>query len=102
MPRKKTPKPKTEEQEGTGAATTQPARNPFAKLFAKTNRGLLLDIVVFVANIFLMRLLTSQFIELFSEMDTEDQFAKLSLGLVFSAMWILPAACAPDSPPSAT
>jgi hypothetical protein len=92
MPRKKTPKQETEEQQATGAARVRPARNPFAKLFAKTNRGLLLDIVVFVANIFLMRLLTGQFIELFGQIDAEDPFAKLSLGLIFSAMWILPAA----------
>lgn len=92
MPRKKPAKQSTEDQQATGAVPVRPARKPLAKLFAKTNRGLLLDIVVFVANIFLMRLLTAQFIELFSQMDAEDPFAKLSLGLIFSAMWILPAA----------
>jgi hypothetical protein len=61
-------------------------------LFAKTNRGLLLDIVVFIANIFLMRLLTQQFINLFSEVSAENPLAKLALGLTFLAMWILPAA----------
>lgn len=62
------------------------------KLFAKTNRGLLLDVVVFIANIFLIRLLTKQLLELFSEVSAENPLAKLSLGLTFLAMWILPAA----------
>lgn len=61
-------------------------------LFAKTNRGLLLDIVVFILNIFLMRLLTRQFIDLFSQVSAENPLAKLILGLIFAAMWILPAA----------
>jgi hypothetical protein len=92
MPRKKTPKQATEEQQATAAAKPLSANKLLAKLFAKTNRGLLLDIVVFIANIFLMRLLTGQFIELFSQVSAENQLAELSLGLVFAAMWILPAA----------
>lgn len=63
-----------------------------ANLFAKKNRGLLLDVFVFVANIFLMRLLTGQFIDLFRQVSAEDPTAKLALGLTFLAMWILPAA----------
>jgi hypothetical protein len=90
MPRKKTPKHETEKQQGAAKART--AHSPFTTLFAEANRGLLLDIVVFIANIFLMRVLTRQFIELFSQMDTNDPIAKLSLGLIFAAMWILPAA----------
>lgn len=68
------------------------SRRFLASLFTKSNRGLLLDIVVFVANIFLMRLLTQQFMELFSQVSAENPTAKLSLGLVFAAMWLLPAA----------
>ena len=63
-----------------------------AKLFAKSNRGLLLDIVVFILNIFLMRLLTAQLIDLFNQVSAENPLAKLILGLIFAAMWILPAA----------
>ena len=63
-----------------------------ARLFAESNRGLLLDIVVFILNIFLMRLLTRQFIDLFSQVSAENPLAKLILGLIFAAMWILPAA----------
>ncbi len=62
------------------------------KLFAKTNRGLLLDISVFLANLFLMRLLTRLFLNLFRDVSAEDPLAKLALGLTFLAMWILPAA----------
>lgn len=62
------------------------------KLFAEENRGLLLDIFVFVANVFLMRLVTRVFIDLFSQVSAEDPIAKLLLGLTFLAMWILPAA----------
>ena len=68
------------------------ANNIRTSLFAETNRGLLLDIVVFIANIFLMRLLTRQFIQLFSEVSAENPLAKLGLSLTFLAMWILPAA----------
>jgi hypothetical protein len=63
-----------------------------SRLFAKANRGLLLDVFVFVLNIFLMRLLTRQFINIFSEVSADDPIAKLALGLTLLAMWILPAA----------
>ena len=61
-------------------------------IFAKTNRGLLLDIVVFVANLFLMRFLTRLFIDVFRQADADDRLAKLTLGLTFLGMWILPVA----------
>ena len=69
-----------------------PGNSPLSKLFAKKNRGLLLDIVVFVANIFVIRLLTRQFIDLFSQVSAENPTAQQTLGLTFLAMWILPAA----------
>jgi hypothetical protein len=56
------------------------------------NRGLLLDVVVFIANLFLMRLLTGQFINLFSEVSAENPLAQFALTIVLIAMWILPAA----------
>src|SRR6185369_7035036 len=74
------------------ASETIPKRNIFQALFAQTNRGLLLDLVVFILNIFLMRLLTRQFIDLFNQVSSENPLAKLILGLIFAAMWILPAA----------
>ncbi len=62
-----------------------------AKLFAKTNRGLLLDIFIFVANIFLLRMVTRVYIDIFRAVSAEEPLAKLSLGLTCLAMWVLPA-----------
>jgi hypothetical protein len=67
------------------------AKDALAFLFTKANRGLLLDIIVFVLNVFLMRLLTAQFIDLFSQVSAENPEAQLLMGLTFGAMWILPA-----------
>jgi hypothetical protein len=87
MPRRN---PKKEISDSPSSAST--AKRHFAKLFAKTNRGLLLDMFVFVLNIFLMRFLTGLFIGVFKEVDTGNPLAQLALGLTFVAMWILPAA----------
>jgi hypothetical protein len=69
------------------SATFSPSR-----LFAKTNRGLLLDVFVFVLNVFLMRFLTRHFINVFAEASVDDPIAKLALGLTLLAIWILPPA----------
>jgi hypothetical protein len=61
-------------------------------LFAEENRGLLLDISIFVANLFLMRLLTELLIDLFSQVSAENPTAKLALGLLCVCMWFLPVA----------
>ncbi len=61
-------------------------------ILAKQNRGLLLDIFVFVLNIFLMQRLTRAFIDLFGLVSAENPLAKLALLLVCVAMWVLPAA----------
>ncbi len=68
---------------------------PAAKLhsksiFAKTNRGMLLDVVVFVANILLMRSLTHLFIEIFRQASADNPLAKLAIGFVCLGMFILP------------
>jgi len=63
-----------------------------ANLLAKENRGLLLDVFVFVLNVFLMRLLTGQVINLFNQVSPETPLGQLLLGITFAAMWILPAA----------
>ena len=85
MPRRKPSSPKADQQPADSL------RHRLANLFAKTNRGLLLDVFVLVMNVFLMRLLTKQFIDLFSHVSAEDPIAKFLLGLTFLAMWILPA-----------
>ena len=61
-------------------------------LFAKRNRGLLLDISIFLLNVFLMRLLTGLFIDLFRQVSAGNPLAKLALGLACFWMWILPVA----------
>ena len=61
-------------------------------LFAQHNRGLLLDVVVFIANIFLMRMLSTYVLNLFGQANNNDPGAKLILILSALAMWILPAA----------
>jgi hypothetical protein len=86
------PKQKTSSHGLTTQQSTATAKSPLLKLFAKTNRGLLLDVFVFIANIFLIRLLTRQFIDLFKQVSGENPTAQLLLGLTFLAMWILPAA----------
>lgn len=67
-------------------------RYALANLFRESNRGLLLDLVVFVANLFLMRKLTGLFIDLFSYVSAEHPLAKLALSLIALSMWLLPAA----------
>jgi len=61
-------------------------------IFAKHNRGLLLDIVVFVLNILLMRRLTGYFIEFFQLASAEGRLAQFAIATMCLAMWVLPAA----------
>jgi len=60
-------------------------------LLAKTNRGMLLDIVVFVANVFLMHLLTRLFLDLVRHATAGDKIAQFALAFGSLGMWILPA-----------
>jgi len=69
-------------------------RYALANLFTESNRGLLLDLVVFFANLFLMRWLTGFFLDLFQLVSAEEPLAKFALGLSGVAMWILPPAAA--------
>ena len=62
------------------------------KLFAHENRGLLLDIVVFILNLFLMQRLTRYALEVFRYADEGDSLARFSLLAACIAMWVLPAA----------
>ena len=61
-------------------------------LFQLQNRGLLLDLVVFVLNLFLMQRLTGYFVDLFRLADAGEPLAKSSLLLACISMWVLPAA----------
>ena len=69
----------------------QPPRLVVKDLFSEQNRGLLLDIFVLLANILIMRMLSAWVIELFQGVSAENPPAKIFLGLIFLAMWILPA-----------
>lgn len=61
-------------------------------LLAKSNRGLLLDLVVFVANVFLMHLLTRLFLDVVRQASSGDEIAQFTLAFSSLGMWILPAA----------
>ena len=73
------------------SSPTRTGKSPF-NLLAKHNRGLLLDLVIFVANLFLLRLLSSYVLDLFARADRNDDAAKFVLLLACIAMWVLPAA----------
>jgi hypothetical protein len=61
-------------------------------LFEEKNRGLLLDLVVFVANIFLMRTITRYYLQLIHAANESDLLAQYALLIVCIGMWVLPAA----------
>ena len=61
-------------------------------ILAKENRGLLLDIVVFVLNIVLMRWLTGYFLQLVHLANGDERLAQFLLTGMCLSMWILPAA----------
>ena len=61
-------------------------------LFAEENRGLLLDIVVFFLNLFLMYWLTGLVLELFRYANEGNTLVHFVLSLACLAMWVLPAA----------
>jgi hypothetical protein len=71
--------------------TTKPRRLK-TTLFAEENRGLLLDIVVFLLNLFLMQWLTGYAMELFRFANDGLPLAQFTLLLGCIAMWVLPAA----------
>ena len=61
-------------------------------VLAEENRGLLLDIVVFFLNLFLMQRLTAYALEVFAFANDGDALAQFVLSLGCVAMWCLPAA----------
>ena len=61
-------------------------------ILAKENRGLLLDIVVFVLNILLMRWLTGYFLQLVHLANGDERLAQFMLTGMCLSMWVLPAA----------
>lgn len=59
-------------------------------LFALTNRGMLLDVFVFLLNLFLMRLLSANFIGLIQDTGAGDSIAAFALFLFCLGILILP------------
>ena len=54
-----------------------PERAISKNIFALANRGMLLDIVVFLANVFLMRSLTKRFVDLYHQVSEGDRTAEM-------------------------
>lgn len=65
-----------------------------AWLFAEKNRGLLLDIVVFILNLLLMRELSLRFFAIVKDAAAENKFAMAVLLLFFLSLLIFPPAAA--------
>ncbi|HEX8071903.1 MAG TPA: hypothetical protein VF546_18290 [Pyrinomonadaceae bacterium] len=60
-------------------------------IFARRNRGLLLDLVLFAANLFLLRLLTRSLLDFFGQASAKENLTKMVVGLLALALWLLPA-----------
>jgi hypothetical protein len=58
-------------------------------LFAETNRGILLDILIFLANVFLMHSLTANFIQLADNADKGDMVAGAAIFLFCLGIYVL-------------
>jgi len=99
MARKK--KEKTEVENGpvrtevvAEAKPTSDARTVgvLAVLFERRNRGLLLDIVVFIANLFLMRMLVGYFLDVAGAAGNGDGLAQAAMFLFCVSLFVLPPA----------
>ncbi|HEY0545366.1 MAG TPA: hypothetical protein VGC91_08335 [Pyrinomonadaceae bacterium] len=69
--------------------TTEHKRLP-ASIFASQNRGRLIDITIFLVNIFLMRLLVNLFLNISRQASAGDAFAGVGLLLFYLGLLILP------------
>ena len=67
-------------------------KEPIKNLLARTNRGMLFDIVMFLANIFLFRLLAKSVLDLINQAAAGDAPAQLGLMGLTLGVWILPGA----------
>jgi hypothetical protein len=64
--------------------------NQPADIFAQKNRGMLLDILIFLANIFLMRLLVKLFLDMYRQASAGVVIARCGLLLFYLGMLVLP------------
>ena len=63
---------------------------PFANILARTNRGMLFDILIFAANVFLFRLLAKSFLDIVNDASAGDALAQLGLMGMALGVWLLP------------
>lgn len=73
-----------------GNDRTAVAINQTADIFAQKNRGLLLDILVFLTNLFLMHLLVKLFLVIFRQASAGDMIAKSASLLFYLGLLVLP------------
>lgn len=64
--------------------------NVLTQLFAESNRGILFDLLIFLANVFLMHLLTANFIELAGRANSGDTLAAFGVFFFCLGIFILP------------
>lgn len=83
MAKKKTSQPKVEE-------APSGISNLASVLLTEANRGLLLDVVVFLTNLFLMRLLLGYFLEVIRAASNGNEIAQLAMFLFCLSLFILP------------
>jgi len=62
----------------------------FAAIFRRSNRGLLLDIVVFVLNVFLMRLLAGYFLDIAGRASNGDELSGFLIFAFCVSLFVLP------------
>jgi hypothetical protein len=62
----------------------------FKSLFTERNRGILLDIIIFLLNLLLMRYLTRGFVEIIQWANVGDFVAQSAIFFIFVAVFILP------------
>jgi hypothetical protein len=76
----------------TARPENKPGKRSFSikRLFADTHRGILFDILIFLMSVFLMRILTANFVQIVSEADQGDAAAEAILFLYCLGLLILP------------
>jgi hypothetical protein len=73
-----------------GGRQTATVKKQAANIFAGANRGMLLDILIFTANLFLMRLLVRLFLDASRRASAGDVIARTLLLLFYLGMLVLP------------
>ncbi|HVS80943.1 MAG TPA: hypothetical protein VHE60_04355 [Pyrinomonadaceae bacterium] len=61
-----------------------------ANIFARKHRGMLIDMLMFLVNVFLMRLLVRVFLDIYRQASAGDAIARFGLLLFYLALLVLP------------